>query len=304
MLGTAGGAQGGHGVGEAQLRERDHVHVALNHQRITLLTQAQARLEQAVQLFAFAEHRRLGRVQIFGLAFVEHASAKTNHFALHRADGKHDAVTEAVVALAVFLADAVFVGRDHQARLLQQRVVVFGEGAGQRAPTVGGVTQAVNRGNFTAEAACLQIVNRARRDFELLAVVVVGLRQGLTQGGLTGFFGGGQRPFFWRAVIFGHGHSGLLRQVAHRIGKADTQVFHQEADRVAVHTATKAVVSLARGADHEAGRLFAVEWTQAFVVDAGFFQLDVTANNVNDVNAREQVLNEAGGDHGTSLAVG
>ena len=52
MLGGAGRAERGHGIGEARLRQRDHVHVALDDQRVAALAQRRARLEQAVQFAA------------------------------------------------------------------------------------------------------------------------------------------------------------------------------------------------------------------------------------------------------------
>ena len=57
MLGCAGSAQRGHGVGKAQLRQGHHVHVALGHQRIARLADGRAGLKQAVQLAAFVEDR-------------------------------------------------------------------------------------------------------------------------------------------------------------------------------------------------------------------------------------------------------
>ena len=60
MLGCAGGAQRGHGVGKAPLGQRHHVHVALGHQCIARLTDGRAGLKQAVQLAAFVEDRGFG----------------------------------------------------------------------------------------------------------------------------------------------------------------------------------------------------------------------------------------------------
>ena len=60
MLGCAGGAQRGHGVGKAQLGQGHHVHVALGHQRIARLADGGAGLEQAIQLAAFVEDRGFG----------------------------------------------------------------------------------------------------------------------------------------------------------------------------------------------------------------------------------------------------
>ena len=98
MVCRAGRAQRGHRVGKAQLGQCHHVHVALGHQGITGGAYGCAGLEQAIQLAAFAEHRGFRAVEVFGFALVQHTPAKTDGFALDVADGKHDAVAEAVVA--------------------------------------------------------------------------------------------------------------------------------------------------------------------------------------------------------------
>ena len=63
-----------------------------------------ARLEEAVELLAFAKDRRLGRVQVLRLAGVEHAAAEADDLAARVADREHDAVAEPVVAAAASFA--------------------------------------------------------------------------------------------------------------------------------------------------------------------------------------------------------
>ena len=100
VLRRARGAERRHGVLEARLRQRDDVHVALDDQRVAALADRRARLEQAVELAALAEHGRLGGVQVLRLAAIENAAAESDHRALHRPDRKHDPVAEAVIALS------------------------------------------------------------------------------------------------------------------------------------------------------------------------------------------------------------
>ena len=125
MLGRAGRAQRGHGVGKAELGQRHHVHVAFGHQHIARAVQGFARFVQAVQLAAFVKDRGFGRVQVFGGTAADHPPTKADAFAFDVADREHDAVPKTVVAFVVFFVD------DHQARFGQERVVVFGEDAGQ-----------------------------------------------------------------------------------------------------------------------------------------------------------------------------
>src|SRR5512143_4018820 len=69
-----------------------------------------------------------------------------------------------------------------------------------------------------------------------------------------------------------------------------------------MRSAAEAVVGLPGRADREARRLLAVEGTQALVHAAGALELDVATDHLEDVDAREQFLNEAVGQHGGSLA--
>jgi len=102
---------------------------------------------------------------------------------------------------------------------------------------------------------------------------------------------------FGTALVLRHDHADLLGQVFHGLDEGGRRVLHQEADGVAVHAAAEAVVGLAAGADDEARRLLAVEGAQALVVDAGLLQVDMAPHHVDDVDAGQQVMDEALGDH-------
>src|SRR5438874_4362083 len=67
---------------------------------------------------------------------------------------------------------------------------------------------------------------------------------------------------------------------------------HQEADGVAVGTAAEAVVELLGRADGERRRLFVMERAEAEVVGAALLELDVARDDVDEVDAIEQVLLE------------
>jgi hypothetical protein len=96
-----GGAQGGHGVADAELGQGHHVHVALHHQQAFQLAFRLARLEQAVQLLALVEHGAFRAVEVLGLVVAQHPAAEADHPAAAVADGEHDPVAEAVVGAAV-----------------------------------------------------------------------------------------------------------------------------------------------------------------------------------------------------------
>ena len=102
MVGGASGTQGGHRVGKTQLSQSHHIHITFSHQHIASFAQGGTRFKQAVKFAAFAEHRCFGGIQVFGCAVAEHSPTKAYALAFDIADGKHDAVAKAVVALVFF----------------------------------------------------------------------------------------------------------------------------------------------------------------------------------------------------------
>ena len=184
MVGCAGGAERRNSVRKTQLGQRHHVHIAFGDQAIAGLADSGARFKQAVEFAAFAEHRGFGRVQVFGLAFVQHPAAKANAFALHVADREHHPVAEAVVAFGVALGVFLVFVLDHQARLGEQGVAVVREHIGQVAPALGRIAQAKGFGDLAGQAAAFQIVHRARAVFERFGVRASGFFQHVGEGGL------------------------------------------------------------------------------------------------------------------------
>ena len=161
MLCGAGSAERCDGVRKPELREGHHVHVAFDDKHEAVLAQRSAGFEQAVELAALAEHRRLGRVEVLGLAFVEHAATEADHLALHRADRKHDPIAKAVVALALGVVVALAALRNDEPAFFEQRVVVAREHAGQSTPSVARVAEAEARGDLAAQSTAFQIVDGA-----------------------------------------------------------------------------------------------------------------------------------------------
>ena len=318
VVGGARRAQRGHCVREAGLGQRDHVHVAFDDEGVAALAQRSARFKQAVEFAALAEKGCFGRIEVFGFTAVEHATAKADHIALHRADREHDPVPKAVVALdrgrrrrvagvvwrsgtgsraAGDRRRVVVLLDDHHAALAEQRVVVVGKHAGEPAPAFRGITQAELRCDFTAQRAAFQIVHGARAELELAPVVLGRFRQHIGQGGAALFLGGGLVALGRRLVVFGQGQSDLLGQVLHRIDEGHAAVFGQEADGVAVRPAAEAVIELFARADGEAGRLFGMKRTQATQIGTALAELHMAPDELDDVDAGKQVVNESRWNH-------
>ena len=115
------------------------------------------------------------------------------------------------------------------------------------------------------------------------------------------FEGGGALPILLGALVGGNDHADSLGQITYRIRERHAAVLHEEANGVAVRTAAKTMVGLARGTDREARRLFVVEGAQALVADARFFELNMLPDDVNDVGSAEEILEKLRRNHFPSL---
>ena len=93
-----GGAERRHRVGEARLMERDHVHIAFDHDELALVEGGLARAGEVVDHRSLVEEPRLRRVQIFGLSLgIERAGAEGNDARLGIENGNGQPVAEAVI---------------------------------------------------------------------------------------------------------------------------------------------------------------------------------------------------------------
>ena len=101
----------------------------------------------------------------------------------------------------------------------------------------------------------------------------------------------------------GSGDAELLGDGADGFGKGDVLDLLDKAEDVAGDSAAEAVEELARGVDGERRRLFAVEGAQAGVVlRAGFAQLDVVADDADDIGLLLDGVGEISGvSHTPSL---
>ncbi len=88
---------------ETGLGERDHIHIALDHDDTPGLACGGCRLVEIVERSALVEERRLGGVQIFWFAAVQNAPTKGDHPAALVCNGDHDPAPEPVVAFAALV---------------------------------------------------------------------------------------------------------------------------------------------------------------------------------------------------------
>ncbi|MEY3201097.1 MAG: hypothetical protein RIR70_647, partial [Pseudomonadota bacterium] len=108
----------------------------------------------------------------------------------------------------------------------------------------------------------------------------VGERRGVDAGG------GGRIAFLgdFKADTSGEFFDGF--EEAHAL------VFHQKANRAAMRAAAKAVVELLGGAHREGRRFFRVKRAARGEVGTGFFEGDVTLDQIDDIDAVEELLDE------------
>ena len=285
MLRRGRGAERGDRILDGELGERDHVHVALDHDREAGVADRLLRQEEAVELAPLLEQRGLGRVQVLGFALVEHAPAEGDDASAAVVDREDDAVAEAVVAPPLLVVD-------DQAGVGERLRLVVGEGLLQRLPLVGRVAEPEARGDLARQPAALEVVDGLAGRLELVAVEARRHRHRLIKAFARVVMHGCRA-----AAIVGHLQADLGSELLDRVDEAQSAVLHQEADRAAVHAATEAVVELLGRADRERGGFLAVEGAAGEVVGAALLEREVAFDDVDDVDAGKQFLDEGLGNH-------
>ena len=93
-------------------------------------------------------------------------------------------------------------------------------------------------------------------------------------------------------------HGGQLFDGFHEL---ELVVVHQEVDSVAVRTAAKAVVKLFFTIDGERGGFFVMERTARVIILALLFQLYPGIDQIDDVGARQQVIDKYSWDSSSHM---
>ena len=135
---------------DAELRQRDHIHVALDNQQVFQRLVGLAGLVQAVELVALMEYRGFGRVQVLGFFVAKGPAPKADDPAAQVVDGKGHAVPKPVIGTAIILADG-------QARLGGDAAVAHGVGNGL--PGIGCIADAEALGGLAIQPPALEVVD-------------------------------------------------------------------------------------------------------------------------------------------------
>src|SRR5690606_31538962 len=162
----------------------------------------------------------------------------------------------------------------------------------QALPFVRRVAEAETGGDFAGEAAPSEVIDGARGGLEL--ILVIALRPG-HQLGHRGLFLGVLRIL--AAPLVRHAQAEIAGQFLDCIDKAQALVRHDEADGAAMRAAAEAVVELLGRADGERRGLFRMEGAAGAVVGAGLLERHVALDDVDDVDAIQQLLDKAVRNH-------
>ena len=258
MCGGRRGAQRRHRIRNPVLSQADDIHIAFDHNHSGQFPVLLACFVQTIQLASLVEKAGFGRIQVLGLAFVQHAPAKSYATTATVTYGEHDAVAETVVVLLVVFFDHQ-AGQHHPLPCL----AVGPQLLEQFVPGVRGVPDAEAGCGFAAEASFFQIGDRAIVFLQTLAKNF--LRVG-EQGVQVLVLAWRRRTAFTRHF---HAHAG--RQRFHRLDKFQPIVFHEEAQRGAMRVAAKAVVKLLGLAHGERRCFLIVKGTASLVFTTRLF---------------------------------
>src|SRR4029077_7557857 len=249
------------------------------------------RLVKAVQLATLVKQHRLGRVEILRLASLDDASTKGDDPPAGIADGKHHAIAKAIV-VALTLAAATTLALDDEAGLCEAFALgdACAETAQELVPRVRRVTDREALQAGVREATLREVISRPRLARELLAVEARDACHQLIERLI-----GARRDALGTAFLRDL-ESQAGRELLHRLRKGHVIVIHEEAERSTVLAAAKAVIELLVGTHPEGGGLLGVEWAAGLVLAAGFLQRHACADELHDIGARDELVDEVLGD--------
>ncbi|MBP1779825.1 MAG: hypothetical protein H6Q86_5836 [candidate division NC10 bacterium] len=244
---------------------------------------------QPVEVRPLAVQRRLGRIEVLHLLWLQGAPAEGDHLAARVPDRDHEPVSEAVVIPRAFLA------RHREAGGLQNLVGVslFFQDAEQSVPARQSIPELEPLDDLARQPALGQVQagGLAGHTGEILAKVLerqaVNLQQRQAGVGLA-------RP---RAARRGERHPRPVRQKPDRLHEAETFVLHQKRDGVSAFPAAEAVEDLPLGIDHERWGFLRVERAQALVRPPRRAQREVRSDELHDIGPPEDFRDDVLGNH-------
>ena len=278
MLLGQGRAQSGHRVGDAHAVAADDVDLSFAQHAGAGLDHGLARAIQCIEHAALAKDGGLGRIEVFAAALIagQDAPAEGQHPVAGVADGKHEAVPEAVVNTIPLLVAGQQSGLDEQGL-----VVALLFGPAQDDILGRGVADAEGLHDVRSQLPVFQI-GAGRLGGSALAQDVLVEAHGLLVHPVEQILARVLAPLLF---ILHQYHIGPLGQQADRTHEVGALDFFDERKGVAALAAAEAVKTLAGGVDGEGGGLLLVERAQSLERGAGPFEVNIGTDQVHDVQA-------------------
>lgn len=234
---------------------------------------------EAVKDFALREDGGFGRIDVLGGLFItaQDASAEAHHPALLVADGEHEAAAEPVIVISGFLL------ADNQAGLFDQfdRIVFAASPIDSVVPIFGRGAKAEEFDRLFRNAALEEIIAGdlaggfiGEGVLPALGDAFVDVQQLFLE--MAGFLGGG-------VILELEWNLGALGEAADGVHEADVFVFFDEGEDIAALVAAEAMENLFVRIDVEAGRFLLMERAERGEVGAGALQIQITADDIDDV---------------------
>ena len=278
-------AQRRNDVGEPVLDAGQQVELALDQHDEPRLSDALARLAQAIESPTLVEYRCLRGVQILGLAVAQHTAAEGDGATAVIADREYHPIAEQVV-------DATAVGAlaDQPSQLqLGDRKAAFLECVLERAPPAGGEPEPESRDHRIVEASSAQI--SARRSAALaLKLRLIELRR--SSQGLENSLPIDPRSLLVRtAAGLGNHYATQLGQATHCFGEVDPFVLLHELEQIAALAAAEAMPQTFV-VDGERRRLLLVERTKTDPAGAALPELHDLADESHRIGGAFYLVDE------------
>jgi hypothetical protein len=279
------GAEWRHRLAEPGLGERDHVHIALDHDDAAGLAAGGRGAIEIVERAPLVEERGVGGIEVFGFALANHPSAECDHAPARVADRDHQPPAKPVVRLLV-------VDLDQHARFDQRGVAIALELFAQLATRIGRIAHAEGARGFRLDPALLQYRPRfgARDAVQLVGEELRGIGHQIVQA--LGALGAFDRL----AILRGHFHPGGLSEFLDRVDERQALLLGHPADRIAVRRATEAVIEALVVVDVKARRLLVMERAAALILSARLGQLDGLADQRGQQGPRAEFVEKGGGE--------
>ena len=89
--------------------------------------------------------------------------------------------------------------------------------------------------------------------------------------------------FVGRSALFDHGNANARGQLAHRSGKIDVLIFHDETKNAPAHPASETMKRLPLRDDVKRRRFFLMKWAERPEVRTRAFEWKIRTDHLNDV---------------------